>query len=45
MDPSSPIIRFIQDAVYFHRDTGCPGDAGKEVVYREKKEIFGLGGA
>lgn len=47
MDPSSPIIGFIQDAVYFHRDTGCPRDAKKEAVYRgkKKKEIFGLGGA
>lgn len=45
MDPSSPIIGFIQDAVYFHSDTGCPGDARKEAVYRGKKEIFGLWGA
>lgn len=44
LDPSSPIIGFIQDVGYFHRDTGCPGDARKEAVYRGKK-IFGLGGA
>lgn len=32
MDPTSLIIGFIEDALHFHEDTGCPGDVREKGV-------------